>query len=259
MSDISRIVKKNAEPKKIKLMTHVVVGYPSLDETFALIMEMVHCGVDCIELQIPFSDPVADGPTILKASQKALENGIHTKNAFELVARARTAGVEIPLLCMTYANIVLAQGIENFVEQATLAGFDGFIIPDLPLDTEEGKLFFESCQKYGSEMIPLFAPTMHQNRYELLSKYSQNLVYAVSRTGITGVEGVSQDLDSYLATIKQHTNAHIALGFGIQSFEQIEALIGKVEYAVMGSHILRIFEQKGISGVSHFLKKKSLD
>ncbi len=235
-------------------MTHVVVGYPSLEDTFRLVMAMVKNGVDAVELQIPFSDPVADGPTILKASEEALQNGATVEDSFILAKKLRENGVSIPLFFMTYANIVMAQGIKKFIEKSAEVGINGFIIPDLPLDTREGEEFFAICEKNNVEMIPLYAPTMSDERYNLLGKYAKNLVYAVSRTGITGVAGVSNDLENYLQKIKNSTNAKIALGFGIQSAQQVKNLEGKVEYAVIGSHILRIFQEKGIAGVEAFLK-----
>lgn len=243
----------SARSSSLQLMTHVVVGYPSLDKTFELVMTMVKSGVGMIELQIPFSDPVADGPIILRASQYALDNGTRVEDAFNLVEKIRNAGIDIPLLFMTYANIALSYGIESFVQKSAEIGIDGFIIPDLPIDTKEGELFYEACQKTNTEMIPLYAPTMGQDRFELLGKYSHHLVYAVSRTGITGVAGMGNNLEEYIAKIRLYSSAQIALGFGIQSIQQIQSLSGLVEYAVVGSHLINIFEKNSFAGVQSFL------
>ena len=254
---MSRIQQQNEvikNEKRTGIMTHVIVGYPSLQETEELVCTMAENGADFVELQIPFSDPVADGPTILQASQTALDNGTQTEDAFTLAKNLRKRGVTIPLLFMTYANIVLAQGISAFIKKSKESGIDGFIIPDLPFDTTEGKNMYEESTENGLEMIPLYAPTMNDERYELLANHAQNIVYAVSRTGVTGTAGVSENIDGYLAKIKNSTTADIALGFGIQSQKQITDLYGTVNTAVIGSHLVRVFEEKGKEGVADFLR-----
>ncbi len=216
MIRITKQLEKIKNSEKMGIMTHVIVGYPSLEKTEELVLAMVEEGVDMIELQIPFSDPVADGPTILKASQESLTNGTKTSDAFELVTSLRKKGVEIPLLFMTYANIVYSQGIEHFINTSSAVGIDGYILPDLPFDTPEGKEAYTLAQKNNQEMIPLYAPTMSDERFTFLSKFSNNLLYAVSRTGVTGTKGVSTDLDKYLKKIRNTTtskNTSIALGF----------------------------------------------
>lgn len=207
MNRIQHQLQKIREQKKIGLMTHVVVGYPSLQETEDMILLMVEEGVDMIELQIPFSDPVADGPVILKASDEALKNGTKVNDAFELVQRIRAKGVEIPLLFMTYANVVQAKGVEKFFEESARVGIDGYIIPDMPFDTPEGEKCFSLANKYDQQVVPLFAPTMSEARIEKIAGYTKDILYAVSRTGVTGVKGVSSDLDTYLFNIKKYTSA----------------------------------------------------
>jgi len=255
MTRITTQLEKIKQSGRVGLMTHVIVGYPTLKKTEELVLAMVEEGVDMIELQLPFSDPVADGPTILKASQEALDNGTKISDAFDLVESLRNKGVEIPLFFMTYANVVYSQGIENFMNQSQEVGIDGYILPDFPFDTPEGKLAFDCAQKNNQEMIPLYAPTMSDERFSFLSEFSGNLLYAVSRTGVTGVKGVSSNLEDYLKKIRKNTNASIALGFGIQSAEQVHALKGKTEMAVIGSHILKIFETEGIEKVREFLRE----
>jgi len=147
---MSRIETQNEiieEEDRIGVMTHVIVGYPTLQATEDLVITMAENGADFIELQIPFSDPVADGPTILKASQIALDNGTTVENAFTLARNLRQKGVTIPLLFMTYANIVNATGIQQFVKKSAKVGIDGFIIPDLPFNTQEGEEMFLLAQQ----------------------------------------------------------------------------------------------------------------
>ncbi len=259
---MSRIETQNeiiAEENRIGVMTHVIVGYPNIQATEDLVCTMAENGADFIELQIPFSDPVADGPTILKASQIALDNGTTVDDAFTLAKNLRQKGVTIPLLFMTYANIVNTYGIEKFAEKSAKVGIDGYIIPDLPFDTKEGQKLFEISKQYGQEMIPLYAPTMNDERYEFLSKHAQNIIYAVSRTGVTGTKGTNSetDLDIYLQKIKNSTSqkTRIALGFGIQSHEQIKNLNNTVDTVVIGSHLVQVFDEKGNDGVAEFLQK----
>ncbi len=259
---MSRIETQNeiiAEENRTGVMTHVIVGYPNLQATEDLVITMAENGADFVELQIPFSDPVADGPTILKASQIALDNGTTVEDAFTLAKNLRKKGVTIPLLFMTYANIVNAYGIELFVQNCAKVGIDGYIIPDLPFDTQEGQHLFELSQRHELEMVPLYAPTMNEKRYELLHNYAQNIIYAVSRTGVTGTKGTNSetDLESYLNKIKNSTSekTHIALGFGIQSHEQIKNLKGIVDTVVIGSHLVRVFDEYGNKGVANFLKQ----
>lgn len=241
--------------KKIGLMTHVIVGYPSLEATEEIIMAMVDEGVDMIELQIPFSDPVADGPTILKASEQALANGVSVDDAFALVKKLRDQGVKIPLLFMTYANIVMARGIEKFFAESANVGIDGFILPDFPFDTPEGQKCFCLAKENNQQMIPLYAPTMSDDRFKFLASYTQDLLYAVSRTGVTGTKGVSTDLTKYLQKIKSITDGKIALGFGIQSAKQVSDLQGKCDIAVIGTHILRLYQEGGIELMRKFLQE----
>ncbi len=255
MNRIETQLKKISDEKRIGVMTHVIVGYPSLEKTEELVIAMAKNGADFVELQIPFSDPVADGPVILKASQEALDNGVRTEDVFTLAKNLRKKGINIPLIIMTYANIVMAQGIENFIEKSAKADIDAFILPDLLFDTPEGQKIYDESKEKKIEMIPLYAPTMQAKRYNFLKKYSQNLIYAVSRTGVTGTKGFSNDIDEYLEKIKKSTNAHIALGFGIQSEKQIQDLYGIVDIAVIGSHLVQVFDEKGVEGVSKFLQK----
>lgn len=256
---MSRIINQNKlieNREKVGIMTHVVVGYPSLEETENLVIAMAENGADYIELQIPFSDPIADGPVILTASQVSLDNETKVKDAFVLLEKLRKKNINIPLIFMTYANIVFSYGIEKFVKNSKDVGIDGFIIPDLPYDTNEGKLFSDLSKSNNLDFIPLYAPNIDDDRYDFLSKnYSSNLAYAVSRTGVTGTKGVSLNIDEYISKIKKSTNAKIALGFGIQSHEQIDELSSKVDILVLGSHLLNLFNKEGMSAVVNFLKK----
>ncbi|MEI7511425.1 MAG: tryptophan synthase subunit alpha [Candidatus Peregrinibacteria bacterium] len=252
---LSSVLQNLSAKNQIGLMTHTVVGYPSIAHTKALVKAMAPY-VDIIELQIPFSDPVADGPVLLKASQDALENGVTVEDSFHLIAELREEGIKTPLLIMTYANIVMAKGVLAFVEKSAQVGADGFIVPDLPFDTPEGEELYTSAKEKGLCVLPLFAPTTADDRLKFLAQYADTLIYAVARTGITGSKTeFSEELDIFLSKIRSVTKTPIALGFGIQTPEQVHALQGKVEMAVIGTALLKIFDRNGVAGVEEFLKR----
>ena len=152
MNLIDKQLEKIKKEKRLGLMTHVVIGYPSLETTESLVKTMEEAGVDFIELQIPFSDPLADGPTIMRACEKALENGIKVKDSFE-VAKELSSGIKIPLLFMAYFNTVFRYGVEKFCKDAKNVGISGLIVPDLPIEEEKCEHFMKYCKKYDLNHI----------------------------------------------------------------------------------------------------------
>ncbi len=251
---LSSILQKLKREKKMGVMAHTVVGYPTLSHTKE-ILKIISPYVDIIELQIPFSDPIADGPHLLKASQNALENGVQVQDVFHLIEEMRLFGIRTPFLIMTYANIVIAKGIPSFVTMAKKSGADGFIIPDLPFDTPEGEEFFTLSKREGLCVLPLLAPTSSDERLQFLAQYAEDLLYVVARTGITGSKTeFSEELDIFIKKIRRVTDTPLALGFGIQTPEQVHTLHGKVEMVIIGTALLKIFEEKGVFGMEEFLK-----
>ena len=238
-------------------MTHVVVGYPSLQETEELVLLMDKVGVDFIELQIPFSDPLADGPTIMKACEASLRNGTKVRDAFLLALRLKTK-VKIPLLFMAYFNIVFAYGVEKFCKDAKDVGIAGLIIPDFPLEEEATEHFNESLKKYGLLNIKVLSPASTEERIKLNAEVGTGFVYCTARQGITGTQrGFDSNVIKYLKTVKKHFKIPIALGFGISKREHVEQMGGLADIAVVGSAILDIIDSSPggyLNEVKDFLK-----
>lgn len=246
------IIKKQ---KKIGLMTHVVVGFPNLKATVQIVKDMEKAGVDFIELQIPFSDPLADGPTIMHANDIALANGTTLKDCFAVMSEL-SKQVNIPLLFMGYYQSVYNIGVEKFCKLASQAGAQGLIIPDVPIDEESHEHFIANCTKYNLHHIRLLSPTSTVDRIKLNAKVQNGFVYCTSRSGITGANNeLDPTVVKYIGVVKKYIKTPIALGFGISKPEHIAALAGKVDVAVVGSAVIDLVEKEGIKAVFGFIKK----
>ena len=240
MDRLNQKLKEIKQNKAIGLMTHVVVGYPSLEATITLVKTMAAYGADIVELQIPFSDPLADGPTIMKACEDSLRNGTKVKNAFE-VMKLLSQEVDIPLLFMGYYNTVFKYGVEKFSKDAELAGATGLIIPDIALDEESEEHFIASCRKYNLHNIQVISPASTKERLQKNAKVANGFVYCTSRQGTTGASNsLNPDLQSYLEQVKQVIHVPLAVGFGISKKEHIQALTGHADIAVIGSAIIDV-------------------
>ncbi len=238
--------------KDILIMTHIVIGYPSYEESYQLVEAMVEAGVDLMELQIPFSEPIADGPVILKANQHALNNGVTVRGCMELAGEIANT-FEIPFLIMSYYNVVYKYGIKEFVDSMKKKSLKGAIIADLP--PEEGSEYFSEMKRQGLCPIILFSPTTPFERMKYISSFGDGFVYCVARKGVTGAKTeFSQQLTEYLSRCRKATTLPLALGFGVKEKADIDFLKGKVEIAVIGTQTLRVLERDGISGVKEFLK-----
>ena len=190
--------------KKIKLMTHVVIGYPTLNDTIKLVKTMAENGVDFIELQIPFSDPLADGSIIMRACEKSLENGTKVADAF-MVMKKLSSQVAIPLLFMAYYNNVFKYGVEKFCRDAEDAGAYGLIVPDMAIDEESEEHFLENCKKYSLHNIQVISPASTDDRLEKNDEVANGFVYCTARQGITGTQDqLHPDLISYLKKSKKN-------------------------------------------------------
>jgi tryptophan synthase alpha chain len=237
--------------KDILLMTHIVLGYPSFEVNREVIKQMVGNGVDCIEMQIPFSEPMADGPVILKANQDSLAAGTKVADCFTFAAEIAQQ-YDIPFLFMTYYNIIFKYGEEDFFKRAKECGIKGFIIPDLP--PEMGKSFLALAEQYQIAPILIYTPTSTDARMKELSTYGDGFIYCVARRGVTGKKSeFGQDFDGYLARCRAATKLPLAVGFGIQAKEDIEALRGKADMAVIGSRTIKLVEAEGAEAVGPFI------
>ena len=241
MSRIDHIFKTLRAKKEKALIPYIMAGDPYLERTEELVLAMELAGADIIELGVPFSDPIADGPAIQQAGQRALKWRTSLKDVLKLVADIRRKS-EIPLVLMTYYNPILKFGIEAFFKEAEASGVDGLIIPDLP--PEEGRAVLEQSRRSGVDWILLSAPTTPTKRLLFLSQQTQGFLYYVSLTGITGAS--LKDLSGVRARLKmirRMTDKPVAVGFGVSSPEQAKALGKIADGVIVGSAIVRLIEQ----------------
>lgn len=239
------------EKKEILLMTHIVLGYPSFEVNREVIRQMVENGVDCIEMQIPFSEPMADGPVIVRANQEAIKNGTRVADCMAFAAEM-TASHGIPFLFMTYYNIIFKHGEQAFFAKARECGIKGLIVPDLP--PEEGESFLALAAEYAIAPILIFAPTSTDERMRTLASQAQGFIYCVARRGVTGVKSViGEEVSAYLGRCRQATTLPLAVGFGIQDRDDVRALVGKADMAVIGSQTIRLVDEKGAGAVGPFI------
>jgi len=237
--------------RKILLMTHLVLGYPSFETNRAVIDRMVENGVDLIEMQIPFSEPMADGPVILKANQTAIENGAKVRDCLDFAAEI-TATYPISFLFMTYYNIIFKYGETVFLEKEKSIGIKGCIVPDLP--PEEGSGYLNKAKECGVAPIQIFAPTSTDHRMRVLADHGGGFIYCVARRGVTGKKTrFDTEFNTYLARCRQVTGLPLAVGFGIREKADIDSLLGKADIAVIGTETIRLVEQKGVDAVGPFI------
>ena len=245
-------IRQRVSEKGLLLMAHVVVGYPDLEASFELVKTIVSAGVDLMELQIPFSEPIADGPVILKANQSALAAGIKVDDSFAFANRV-TRAFDIPFLFMTYYNIAFKRGEARFFSEAKVAGIRGTIVPDIP--PEEGETYVQAALAHDVDPIFIFSPTTTPDRLSYLAGFGRGFFYCVARKGITGAETrFSSDLDEYLGRCRKVTQLPLALGFGVSQKKDVDFLKGKVDIAVVGSQALRILNTDGVEAVGHFFQ-----
>lgn len=220
----------------------ITCGDPSLDITEQLVCEMEKAGADLIELGIPFSDPTAEGPVIQKANERALGGGVTTDKIFAMVKRIREKS-SVPLLFMTYANVVFSYGTERFAKTAKEAGMNGLILPDVPFE-EKGE-FDSVCKAHGLELISLIAPTSH-DRITAIAREAEGFVYCVSSLGVTGVrKNITTDVGGMVKLVKQAKEIPCAVGFGISTPEQAKHMAKKADGVIVGSAIVKLCKQYG--------------
>ena len=238
--------------KEIMLMTHIVLGYPSFDDSLHIIETMVEAGVDLMELQIPFSEPTADGPVIARANQRALEDGATVADCLKFAETAAKT-FNIPFLIMGYYNILYKYGLRQFVSAMKDRGLQGAIFPDIP--PEEGREYLETMQELGLAPIMIFSPTTSAERMRYIDSFAAGFIYCVARKGVTGSEtSFSHELGDYLNKCRENTRLPLALGFGIKGRSDIEYLKGKADIAVIGSQTIRVMEEAGIGAVGDFIR-----
>jgi tryptophan synthase alpha chain len=244
-------IRKRREQRDILLMTHIVLGYPSLAASREIALRMIEAGVDLMELQIPFSEPIADGPVILHANQRALAAGTTVDACLELAAELAPQA-PIPLLFMTYYNIVWMRGVERFARETRAAGLSGAIVPDLPF--EEGPQLLAAFEREQLAPVFIYSPTTSEARMQAIAQRARGFVYCVARKGVTGSATEFSELDGYLASCRRATSLPLALGFGVKSRADVTAITGKVDIAVVGSETIRVVEERGVGAVHDFIR-----
>jgi tryptophan synthase alpha chain len=227
-----------ADEGRSALITYLMLGYPSPEDSMMLVPALQAGGADVIELGVPFSDPVADGPTIQRAGQAALQQGVTPRDCLRLVARLRgEAGVTVPLVLMGYYNPIHSYGFEAYVDACAEVGVDGLIVPDLP--PEEASPLREACLQRGLALILLVAPTTELSRAVAISGLTSGFLYVVSRLGITGTAlDPGEELRQRLERLRTSVDVPIAVGFGISTPEQAHALAGLADGIIVGSAIV---------------------
>lgn len=220
----------------------VTCGDPSLEITEQLVYAMEEAGADLIELGIPFSDPTAEGPVIQEANVRALRGGVTTDKVFDMVTKIREK-TDIPMVFMTYANVVFSYGTERFIEKSAKVGMDGLILPDVPF--EEKEEFDSACKKYGLDLISLIAPTSHE-RITQIAKEAQGFVYCVSSLGVTGTRAkITTDIGAMVKLVKAAKDIPCAVGFGISTPEQAKKMAEQSDGAIVGSAIVKLCAAHG--------------
>ena len=235
---IGQVFKNNEK----KLVTFVTGGDPDLDTSLKIIKTLISNGVDIVEIGMPFSDPMADGPTIQLSSNRAISKGINLENIFTLVAEAKKIKGDLPIILMGYYNLILYFGIENFVNQCKKNGVDGLIIVDL--QPEEDEDLIKELYNNQIDLIRLITPTTDEARLKLILKNASGFLYYVSVMGITGQKSANlSELEKSVAFIKKHTNLPVVPGFGIKNSTDVNNICKISDGAVVGSSIIKIIEE----------------
>lgn len=245
-------IRSRLAEKKILLMTHIVIGYPSLEASMEIVSTMVEAGVDLMELQIPFSEPIADGPVILKANQQALADRVTVAQCLDFGKEA-AARFSIPFLYMTYYNILFKYGVRRFTDHMNAAGLRGAIVPDLP--PEEAGDYLDAMHGHRLAPIFIFAPTTSDGRMQTIARVADGFVYCVARKGVTGDRtDFSQQIGNYLDRCRAATDLPLALGFGVKDRSDVQFLEGKADIAVIGTQAMRLVEDRGVDALGGFIR-----
>ncbi len=217
-------------------------GDPDLATTEECVREAVKNGADLIELGIPFSDPTAEGPVIQQASERALSGGVNTEKIFDLVRKLRE-DISVPMVFMTYSNVIYSYGAERFMEKCAEVGIDGLILPDLPF--EEKEEFLPVCRQHGVSLISMIAPTS-ENRIAMIAGEAEGFLYVVSSLGVTGMRSeIRTDLKSMIDVVRKSTKIPCAIGFGISTPEQAAKMSALSDGAIVGSAIVKLLAEYG--------------
>ncbi|SRX54382.1 tryptophan synthase subunit alpha [Aequorivita sp. CIP111184] len=250
---MNRIKQKLSENKKL-LSIYFTAGYPKLDDTVEILQQLEKSGVDMVEIGLPFSDPLADGPTIQASSQEALKNGMTTDLLFQQLKDVRKI-VSIPLIIMGYFNPMLQFGVENFCKKCAEVSIDGLILPDLPL-AEYEEHYAEIFKKHGLLNIFLITPQTSEERIRQIDNTSEGFIYMVSSASVTGSsDGFGKEQESYFERIaSMKLNSPLIVGFGISDSKSFQQATKHTNGAIIGSAFIKMLSEKGFAGISSFIK-----
>ncbi|HZG69761.1 MAG TPA: tryptophan synthase subunit alpha [Herpetosiphonaceae bacterium] len=255
MSRISLRFQELLQQRRRALIMYLTVGFPQRDSTTELVPAIVEAGADMIELGVPFSDPLADGATVQRATQIALANGVNVSSCLHVVRELRTSGVGAPILLMAHYNPLLQYGLERFCADATDAGVDGLIIPDLP--PEEATDLHAACQTHGLDLIFLLAPTSTDERIGQVANLAAGFIYCVALTGTTGARAeLPAELPQFLSRVRSATQMPLAVGFGISEQSHARQVAAVADGVIVGSALVEIVEQvaeHGVDAVRNFV------
>ncbi len=250
---MSRIASVFSRTGHKALIPYVTVGYPSVEDTLKVVPLLAGSGCDIVELGIPFSDPLADGATIQKASFYALKNGVTPKLCLE-VAQKLSRKIDVPLVFMTYFNPVLSYGLKEFCAVCARSGVDGLIIPDLPPD--EASELEDVTRSYNLDLIYLLAPSSSDERIKLVAERARGFIYLVSVTGVTGTRAsLPPELNSFVARVRKAAKQPLCIGFGISTPEQAREVAEIADGVIVGSRIIQLMETEGLAAVGNFVGK----
>ena len=250
---MSRIAAVFAQAKHTALIPYITVGYPTVETTLKVVPLLASTGCDIIELGIPFSDPLADGATIQRASYEALKQGVTPTVCFGVAQELRRR-VNIPFVFMTYYNPVLKFGVERFCSKCAEVGIDGLIIPDLP--PEEGRELEKSTKRHGLNLVYLLSPASTEERIRLVVGRASGFIYLVSLTGVTGArDKLPEELESFVASVRERTEKPLCVGFGVSTPEQAQRVAKVADGVIVGSRIIQLLdEDKSLKNASSFIK-----
>ncbi len=256
MGRIANTFRRLRKANEAALIPYLTVGYPSLDATRQLVPVIARQGADLIELGVPFSDPMADGATVQRSSEAALNNGVNLATCLRVAADARRAN-DVPLLFMSYYNPILTYGVERFARSCVAAGIDGLIVPDLP--PEEAEELKSACTEVGIDLIFLVAPTSTDERLRRVAEMASGFIYCVSLTGVTGARTeLSQGIKAMLDRVRRYTDLPLVVGFGISTPEHVRTISHMADGAVVASALINYIETLAeddmVTGVSEFVR-----
>jgi len=249
---LAEYLKRKLKERPLLLMAHAVVGYPSLEDNRAMLECMAEAGIDLVELQLPFSEPIADGPLFIRANQAALDRGLHRDDYFTFFEQA-AADFDFPLLFMGYYNSVYRMGHEAFCERLQRAGGKGYIIADLPL--EEAADLDSHAVRRGLDPVHIVTPLNSKERLRQIAETASGFVYCVARRGVTGRSTrFDENLQEYMQRCRSVIKLPLALGFGIKTPEHVRQLQGLADIAIVGTACLEAWENSGREGYLTFLR-----